>query len=89
VINGRNHDACGRPTIWDKGLVAQRQSSICTNPHLFTGRRVDILDNGSLTIQYNRNPYCDYYTGRWTTHNPLEPGESPILYKLSVLCGGI
>jgi len=41
------------------------------NPYLFTGRRVDILDNGSLTIQYNRNRYYDYYTGRWTTHDPL------------------
>ena len=34
-------------------------------------RRVDILDNRSLTIQYNRNRYYDYYTGRWTTHDPL------------------
>ncbi|MHC4621197.1 MAG: RHS repeat-associated core domain-containing protein, partial [Planctomycetota bacterium] len=40
------------------------------NPYLFTGRRVDTLDNGSLTIQYNRNRYYDYYTGRWTTHDP-------------------
>jgi hypothetical protein len=38
---------------------------------LFTGRRVDILDNGSLKIQYNRNRYYDYYTGRWLTHDPL------------------
>jgi RHS repeat-associated protein len=42
---------------------------------LFTGRRVDILDNGSLKIQYNRNRYYDYYTGRWLTHDPL--GISP------------
>ncbi|MHC4648595.1 MAG: hypothetical protein ACYTBJ_24325, partial [Planctomycetota bacterium] len=28
-------------------------------------------DNGSLTIQYNRNRYYDYYTGRWTIHDPL------------------
>jgi RHS repeat-associated protein len=41
------------------------------NPYLFTGRRVDILDEGSLKIQYNRNRYYDYYTGRWTTHDPL------------------
>jgi RHS repeat-associated protein len=40
-------------------------------PYLFTGRRVDILDNGSLKIQYNRNRYYDYYTGRWLTHDPL------------------
>jgi len=41
------------------------------NPYLFTGRRLDILDNSSLKIQYNRNRYYDYYTGRFTTHDPL------------------
>ena len=41
------------------------------NPYLFTGRRVDIIDSGSLTLQYNRNRYYDYYTGRWLTHDPL------------------
>jgi hypothetical protein len=47
------------------------------NPYLFTGRRVDILDEGSLKIQYNRNRYYDYYTGRWTTHDPkrMVPNE--------------
>jgi len=31
----------------------------------------DILDNGSLKLQYNRNRYYDQYTGRWLTHDPL------------------
>jgi RHS repeat-associated protein len=48
---------------------------------LFTGRRVDILDNGSLTIQYNRNRYYDYYTGRWTTHDPLGYIDGMNLYE--------
>jgi RHS repeat-associated protein len=47
------------------------QQSFFTNPYYFTGRRVDLLDNGSLTLQYNRHRYYDYYTGRWTTHDPL------------------
>jgi RHS repeat-associated protein len=50
------------------------------NPYLFTGRRVDILDEGSLKIQYNRNRYYDYYTGRWLTLDPLgvrEVGRRP------------
>jgi len=47
------------------------QQSFFTNPYYFTGRRVDFLDNGSLTLQYNRHRYHDYYTGRWTTHDPL------------------
>ncbi|MHC4573042.1 MAG: hypothetical protein ACYS76_02730 [Planctomycetota bacterium] len=40
------------------------------NPDLFTDRRVDILDNGSLKIQYNRNRYYNYHTGRWLSHDP-------------------
>jgi RHS repeat-associated protein len=44
---------------------------------LFTGRRVDILDSGSLKIQYNRNRYYDYYTGRWLTHDPLGIQPNP------------
>ena len=51
------------------------------NPYKFTGRRVDILDNGSLKIQYNRNRYYDYYTGRWLTHDPL--GITPNPQKLN------
>ena len=42
-----------------------------SNPYLFTGRRTDILDSGSLKIQYNRNRYFDTYAGRWLTHDPL------------------
>jgi len=48
-----------------------RSSPNYGNPYLFTGRRVDILDSSSLKIQYNRNRYYDYYTGRWLTHDPL------------------
>jgi RHS repeat-associated protein len=51
------------------------------NPYLFTGRRVDILDEGSLKIQYNRNRYYDYYTGRWTTHDPLGYVDGMNLYE--------
>ena len=48
---------------------------------MFTGRRVDILDNGSLKIQYNRNRYYDYYTGRWTTQDPLGNVDGMSLYE--------
>jgi len=47
------------------------------NPYLFTGRRVDILDSGSLKIQYNRNRYYDQHTGRWLTHDPLGITPNP------------
>jgi len=48
---------------------------------LFTGRRVDILDNSSLKIQYNRNRYYDYYTGRWLTHDTLGYVDGMSLYE--------
>jgi len=44
---------------------------------LFTGRRLDILDGGSLKIQYNRNRYYDPYSGRWLTHDPLGITPNP------------
>jgi RHS repeat-associated protein len=42
---------------------------------------VDILDSGSLKIQYNRNRYYDYYSGRWLTHDPLEYVDGMNLYE--------
>ena len=46
---------------------------------IFTGRRVDYLNSGSLKLQYNRNRYYDQYTGRWLTHDPLgiTPASEP------------
>jgi len=44
---------------------------------LFTGRRLDILDGGSLKLQYNRNRYYDPETGRWLTHDPLGITPNP------------
>ena len=44
---------------------------------LFVRRRVDILNNCSLKIQYNRNRYYDYYTGRWLTQDPLGITPNP------------
>jgi len=41
------------------------------NPYLCTASSLDILDNGSLKLQYNRNRYYDQYTGRWFTNDPL------------------
>jgi len=47
------------------------------NNYLFSGRRLDILNSGSLKIQYNRNRYYDYYTGRFTTHDPMGITPNP------------
>jgi RHS repeat-associated protein len=39
------------------------------------------MDNSSLKIQYNRNRYYDYYTGRFTTHDPLGYFDGTNLYE--------
>ncbi|HUW18682.1 MAG TPA: RHS repeat-associated core domain-containing protein [Sedimentisphaerales bacterium] len=65
------HTGKGNDGLWLTADDVIGASSAQGNSYLFTGRRVDILDNGSLKIQYNRNRYYDYYTGRWLTHDPL------------------
>jgi len=70
VLERYEYDAYGNPTIWNGDFTIERDSSNYS-PYLFTGRRADYLDSGSLKIQYERNRYYDYYTGRWLTHDPL------------------
>ncbi|MFC1782655.1 RHS repeat-associated core domain-containing protein [Planctomycetota bacterium] len=68
IIERYDYDVYGRPYFLDPNLaLSATQSSSYKNTVLFTGRTVDILDNGSLTLQYNRNRYYDYQTGRWMT----------------------
>ncbi len=77
ILERYEYDAYGNPTIWNADFTTERDSSNYGNPYLFTGRRVDYLDSGSLKIQYNRNRYYDYYTGRWLTHDPLGITPNP------------
>ena len=76
VLERYEYDAYGNPYILD-AQYAPRTTSNYGNPYLFTGRRADYLDSGSLKIQYNRNRYYDYYTGRWLTHDPLGITPNP------------
>ncbi|MCJ7696421.1 MAG: hypothetical protein MUO40_13490 [Anaerolineaceae bacterium] len=48
---------------------------------------MDILDSGSLKIQYNRNRYYDYYTERWLTHDPLGITPNPQLPNIFDMIG--
>jgi len=77
VLERYEYDAYGNATILTSDFEI-RDSSLYDNPYLFTGRRLDILDNGSLKIQYNRNRYYDQYTGRWLTHDPLGITPNPL-----------
>ena len=70
VLERYEYDAYGNPIFLNSDF-SSRSSSFFNTQHLFTGRRVDFLDNGNLKLQYNRNRYYDYYTGRWLTQDPL------------------
>jgi len=72
------YDAYGRCYVLDPDFAIDADgSSDYDNPYLFTGRRWDILNNGSLKIQYSRNRYYDYHTGRFLTHDPLGITPNP------------
>jgi RHS repeat-associated protein len=66
------YDAYGQVHMLDANFADDADGvSDCGNPYMFTGRRVDFLDGGNLTLQINRHRYYDYYTGRWLTEDPL------------------
>ncbi len=69
----RVHTNDGVDNTWLTGDDTIGNSSAKENPYLFTGRRLDILDSGSLKLQYNRNRYYDPETGRWLTHDKFAP----------------
>ena len=72
------YDAYGRCCVLDPDFsIDAYGSSDYDNPYLFTGRRWDILNNGSLKIQYSRNRYYDYHTGRFLTNDPLGITPNP------------
>ncbi|MHC4153821.1 MAG: RHS repeat domain-containing protein [Planctomycetota bacterium] len=72
VVERYEYDAYGSPYILEPNFAADPDGkSDYDNPYMFTGRRVDLLDSGSLTLQYNRHRYYDYYTGRWMMEDPL------------------
>jgi len=60
------YNAYGRCYVLDPNFAIDADGlSDYDNPYLFTGRRLDILNNGSLKIQYSRNRYYGYHTGRF------------------------
>jgi len=76
VVERYEYDAYGACRILDDEYDP-RTSTQYANPYLFTGRRLDILDGGSLKIQYNRERCYDSETGRWLTHDPLGITPNP------------
>lgn len=69
-------------TLWNRiSFYCPSKKSSNDNPIVFTGRRVDVLDDGDLTLQYSRNRYYDYYTGRWLTQDPIGYEDGMNLYE--------
>jgi len=80
------YDAYGRCCVLDPDFAIDADGlSDYDNPYLFTGRRWDTLNNGSLKIQYSRNRYYDYHTGRFLTHDTLGITPNPPAPILSIL----
>jgi RHS repeat-associated protein len=80
VFERYEYDSYGQPYIMSS-TYQPRAVSPYGNNFLFTGRETDMLDSGSLKIQYNRHRYLDYYTGRWTTEDPLGYVDGMNLYE--------
>ncbi|MCP4707885.1 MAG: RHS repeat-associated core domain-containing protein, partial [Planctomycetes bacterium] len=81
ILERYEYDAYGQPTMWlgDYDTLNQEISPY-GNPYYFTGRRVDEIDNGAWMIQYNRNRFYDYYTGRWLNQDPIGYQDGVNLY---------
>ena len=63
------YDAYGKVHIYNASWAAG--ISGWENEYFFTGRRLDILDAGSLKIQYSRNRYYSPTIGRFLSRDPL------------------
>ena len=90
VVEWYDYDVYGEPTIYtgsgkDTNWFTSDDTSAVTsakgNYYLFTGRRLDILDSGSLKIQYSRARYYDPETGRFISRDPIGYVDGMNLYE--------
>ncbi|MBI9019516.1 MAG: hypothetical protein JEZ07_19880, partial [Phycisphaerae bacterium] len=79
IVQRTEYDSYGKPKHMDK-YYATGGAGV-GNSYYFTGRRVDMLDGGDKLLQYSRNRYLDYGTGRWLSHDPLEHIDGLNLYQ--------
>jgi RHS repeat-associated protein len=70
VMERNEYDAYGEVRTTDAGYW--ERSSVIRNTITFTGRELDVLDNGSLKIMYYRARYYDSETGK-TWHSVKTP----------------
>ena len=85
VVERYEYDAYGKPTIYNADFTQTYSDSQYGNSYMFTGRRLDTLDNSGLKLQYNRNRYYNSEMGRWLTRDPIgyPDGMNPYEYVMS------
>ncbi|WP_146663832.1 RHS repeat-associated core domain-containing protein [Anaerohalosphaera lusitana] len=71
VVERYEYNAYGKATVYNADYTQSWQKPQKENPYLYTGRRLDILDGGSLKLQYSRHRYYDPQTGRFLQKDPL------------------
>lgn len=100
VVETYQYDAFGQPTVhtatatgggdgdWWDGDEPESASSDLGLVYLFTGREMDVLDSGSLKLNYHRARYYDFQ--RWLTRDPLGYPDGMNAYTpYHVLRGGV
>jgi RHS repeat-associated protein len=80
VLERYEYDAYGRVQILSSGFSVL-SSSQYANPFAFTGRQLDVLDNGNLHhMHYRHRDYCPTL-GRFLQHDPLGYVDGMGLYE--------
>jgi len=74
------YDAYGTVHILTSGFSVL-SSSQYGNPYTFTGRRLDLLDNGDLEVMYYRHRSYGPYVGRFFQQDPLGYTQGVTLYE--------
>ncbi len=81
VVERYEYDAYGTATIftdmtdWQDESPTTASKSAFGNPYMFTGRRLDVLDNDNLLTMHYRHRTYDTYTARFLQQDPL--GSNP------------
>ena len=80
VVERYEYDAYGTVHVMDASY-GSRSTSSYGNPYTFTGRRLDLLDNGALEMTYYRHRYYGPYVGRFVQHDPISYVNGLNLYS--------
>jgi len=82
ILERYEYDAYGKATLWEGDYDNLLEGpSWYNNPYYFTGRRLDVIENGTWMIQYHRHRFYDYQTGRWLNQDPIGSQDGVNLYQ--------